>query len=72
MARLITTPNLTHHDELYEMLIELHRGLDDNRSAIVNAKLIMLLLNHVGDEEVIREALRIAREESARSGRAAV
>ena len=72
MARLITTPNLTHHDELYEMLIELHRRLDDNRSTIVNAKLIMLLLNHVRNEEVILEALRIAREESARSGRATV
>jgi hypothetical protein len=72
MARLITTPNLTHPDDLYEKLTELHRGLDDNRSAIVNAKLIMLLLNHVGDEEAIRDAMRIAREESARPVRAAV
>jgi hypothetical protein len=63
MARLITTPNVAHPDDLYEMLIELHSGLDDTRSTVVNAKLIMLLLNHVGDVEVIQEAFRIARKE---------
>lgn len=49
-------------DDFYEALIDLHRGLTDAQSATVNAKLILLLANHVGDIAVLREAMRIARE----------
>lgn len=62
MVRLCTTPNIAHPDDLYERLIGLHEGLDDQQSAVVNAKLIMLLANHVGDERVIGEAMAIARK----------
>lgn len=62
MARLCTTANIAHPDDLYEKLIGLHDGLDDQQSAVVNAKLIMLLANHVGDEKVIGEAMAIARK----------
>jgi hypothetical protein len=49
-------------DDFYELLIEAHRGLTDQQSAMLNAKLILLLCNHVGDLEVIREALDQARQ----------
>lgn len=52
----------TPGDDFYEALIETHRGLTDEQSATVNAKLILLLANHVGDIAVLREALKIARE----------
>ncbi|MCX7896556.1 MAG: DUF2783 domain-containing protein [Rhodocyclaceae bacterium] len=49
-------------DEFYEALIEMHRDLSDEQSALVNARLILLLANHIGDLSVLRDALRIARE----------
>lgn len=49
-------------DDFYEALIETHRDLTDEQSALVNAKLVLLLANHIGDLNVIREAFKIARE----------
>jgi hypothetical protein len=49
-------------DEFYEALIETHRGLSDEQSQLVNARLVLLLANHVGDLRVLREALAAARE----------
>ncbi|BAL25001.1 hypothetical protein AZKH_2695 [Azoarcus sp. KH32C] len=49
-------------DDFYEALIETHRELTDEQSAMVNARLILLLANHVGDLSVLREAMQIARD----------
>jgi hypothetical protein len=49
-------------DDFYEMLIEAHRDLDEARSHALNARLILLLANHIGDMALLREALRLARE----------
>ena len=49
-------------DDFYEMLIETHRDLSDEQSALLNAKLILLLANHIGDLSVLREALGHARD----------
>jgi hypothetical protein len=54
-------PNLAAPDEFYEALIDMHRGLDAQQSAMVNARLILLLANHVGDLAVLREAMTRAR-----------
>ncbi len=52
----------TPGDEFYEALIEVHRDLSDEQSQILNAKLILLLANHVGDLSVLKQALAVARE----------
>ena len=49
-------------DEFYEHLIEAHNGLSDEQSEALNARLILLLANHIGDLKVLREALRVARD----------
>jgi Protein of unknown function (DUF2783) len=49
-------------DDFYQLLIDAHRDLTDEQSALLNAKLVLLLANQVGDIGVIREALRRARE----------
>ncbi|GAB4202752.1 MAG: DUF2783 domain-containing protein [Tibeticola sp.] len=49
-------------DDFYEALIDAHRGLTDAESEAFNARLILLLANHIGDIVVLREALRLARE----------
>jgi len=65
MASLDTSPNLAAPDDFYEALIALHRDLTEAQSALVNAKLILLLANHIGDGEVLREAMAAAREDVA-------
>ena len=59
---LITDPHLGAPDDFYEALIDAHRGLSDAQSQALNARLILLLANHIGDLEVLREALARARE----------
>ena len=50
-------------DDFYQALIDTHRDLSDEQSARVNARLVLLLSNHIGDLDVLREAMEIAREE---------
>lgn len=63
MVTLNTQPNIAAPDEFYEELLGLHRDLSDAQSALVNAKLILLLANHIGDPQVLREAMVAARDE---------
>lgn len=60
-AHLRTEDRIARPDDLYELLVEAHRDLDAEQSRRLNAKLILLLANHVGDFEVVREAVAIAR-----------
>jgi hypothetical protein len=53
----------TPGDDFYEALIDTHRDLSDEQSALLNARLILLLANHIGDLGVLREAMKIARED---------
>jgi hypothetical protein len=63
MTTLITDPHLPAPDDFYEDLIALHRDLSEAQSALVNAKLILLLANHIGDPEVLAAAMAAARED---------
>ncbi len=63
---LNTQPNIPAPDDFYQELVDMHRDLSDEQSALVNAKLILLLANHVGDLEVLREAIRAARQDIVR------
>ncbi len=57
--------DFTPGDDFYEALIETHRDLTDEQSALVNAKLILLLSNHIGDIHILREAMALARADVA-------
>jgi hypothetical protein len=61
MPPLNIEPNLTAPDEFYEALIDAHRGLTVAQSQALNARLILLLANQIGDVELLREALGRAR-----------
>jgi hypothetical protein len=54
-------------DDFYEALLAAHEGLDDKESAALNARLVLLLANHIGSLPVLREALALARA-GVRSG----
>jgi hypothetical protein len=51
----------TPGDAFYDALIAAHQGLTDEQSELLNARLVLLLANHVGDLGVLREALALAR-----------
>jgi len=72
MTQLITTPNLSDPDDIYERLIRLHEGLTDAESLKVWSRLVLTLVNHIGDPEVVEQAIDIAfagRPASDRPGR---
>lgn len=60
MKHLRTDPRIDDPDALYAALMEAHRELDAAASRKLDAKLILLLANHIGDLAVLREALAIA------------
>jgi predicted LPLAT superfamily acyltransferase len=60
--KLNVEPNLGSPDEFYAQLVDIHRDLTDEQSQMLNAKLILLLANHIGDMEVLRAALAAARD----------
>lgn len=64
MATLRTESNISDPDAFYAELIELHRDLTAEQSRLVNAKLILILANQVGDMAVLREAMALARAAS--------
>lgn len=57
---LILEPNMTDSDEFYAVLTDLHRQLNPEESQRVNARLILFLANHIGDREVLMDAMERA------------
>jgi len=58
---LITDANIAAPDDFYEALLAMHRDLTDAQSALTNARLILLLANHIGDVAVLHDAMQAAR-----------
>lgn len=63
MATLNTKPNLQNADTFYAALIQAHDGLTDDQSAALNARMILILSNHIGDAQVLDEVLKAAKLE---------
>ena len=61
MADLITQTNLPDPDLAYTAIIDAHRGLSDADSQELNARLVLILANHIGDTQVLAEALDLTR-----------
>lgn len=55
-----TDPTLKSPDDFYERLLDAHRGLTAEESARLNARLILLLANQVGDDQVLSECIQAA------------
>ena len=62
---LNTQAHMASYDDFYEALIEAHQGLSTEDSHALNARLVLLLANHIGEMDVLREALRVARGPAA-------
>jgi hypothetical protein len=62
---LTTKTNFQNPDDVYARLIAAHDGLTEAESHAMNARLILILANHLGDPAILAEALRLARNPSA-------
>jgi hypothetical protein len=58
---VIHTPNIPDPDGFYEELIAAQRDLSDEQVDLMNAKLILVLANQIGDRATLTEALALAR-----------
>lgn len=64
-----TLPNFTDHDAFYEELVAAHAGLTEAQSAQLNARLLLLLANQVGDGVVLSACIAAARKPFDGAGR---
>jgi hypothetical protein len=62
---LDTTPRLADPDAAYAMLVAAHRDLDEAASRRLDACLVLILANHIGDARVLEQALALARASTA-------
>ena len=63
MAQLVSTPNIDAPDDFYAALLAAHDGLRDEQSEDLNARLILILANHIGDVGVLKGALNAAAQD---------
>ena len=66
--RLVTDSRFPDPDLAYRTLIEAHRGLSDEDSALLNTRLALILANQIGDLDVLKAAVALARGESTNGG----
>jgi hypothetical protein len=66
MRSLNTAANIANQDDFYERLIDMHRDLSPAQSNAANAALILLLANHIGDADVLMQAMNVARDDVLR------
>lgn len=62
MPKLFIDTRFPDPDLAYRALIEAHRNLADDESAALNSHLVLILANHIGDLEVLQEALVLAKK----------
>jgi hypothetical protein len=63
-----TNLNLQDADGFYEQLLDAHQGLTEQQSALLNARLILLLANQVGDAKVLKDCVEAARTAPPQGG----
>jgi hypothetical protein len=60
-AVLSTRSNFADPDAAYRLIVETHRGLSDEQSAALDAALVLILANHLGDLDLLRQATALAK-----------
>jgi len=58
---LSTVSNFARPDDAFRAVVEAHRGLSDEESADLDAALVLILANHIGDLDVLNDAIALAR-----------
>jgi hypothetical protein len=68
MTALSTKSNFTDPDAAYRLIVEAHRGISDAQSADLDAALVLVLANHIGDLDVLRDAIALAQRRMVAAG----
>lgn len=71
MTGLSTQSNFADPDAAYRMIVEAHRGLSDDQSTALDAALVLVLANHIGDADVLRGAIALAKRRLPNAARQA-
>jgi len=58
---LSTNSNFAKPDDAFRAVVEAHRGLSDEQSADLDAALVLILANHIGDLDVLNDAIVLAK-----------
>jgi hypothetical protein len=64
MTKLITASQFPDPDAAYVALVDARRGLSEQAAAALDARLVLVLANHIGDLGVLREAIAVARKDT--------
>jgi hypothetical protein len=64
MGKLVTASQFADPDAAYVALVDARRGLSEQAAAALDARLVLLLANHIGDIDVLREAITVARKDN--------
>lgn len=59
-SQLNLNPNIDNPDDFYQHLIDMQRDLSEDEVQLMNAKLILVLANHIGDKAVLSQAMEVA------------
>jgi len=65
---LSTSSNFAKPDDAFRAVVDAHRGLNDEQSAALDAALVLILANHIGDLDVLREAIALAQRRMLAAG----
>lgn len=61
MPKLMTVSQFANPDAAYVALVEARRGLSEQAAAALDARLALILANHIGDIDVLKEAIALAK-----------
>ncbi len=64
MTKLITASQFTDPDAAYVALVDARRGLSEQAAAALDARLVLVLANHIGDLDILQQAIAVARKDS--------
>ncbi len=67
MTKIDVASRFPDPDAAYQVLVDAHRELSEAQSDALNAQLVLLLANHIGDLEVLRDAIAVAKRGAARA-----
>lgn len=67
-THLNVEPAIDRPDDFYEALIAAHRDLTDEQSVALNCRLILILANQIGDVDLLKDALALARRDAGAGG----
>lgn len=61
MERFNDDVNIDGHDDIYQMIVDLHADGSEEKSQKINAKLIIAMINQIGNQEIVKEIIEMVR-----------